>query len=355
MQDKSNSIENSEYLQRMLNYFASMNIEGLRMHLNATYSYQETSKEIFLNVLEKAFNSLRQENSELIISRGKCCSETCGNKHNSGFRFIGNKTKDYLDLIFNIKDDDIKDIYSCGEFCSDDNLNELANQYSIFINSDDRLDFYKSDLYYQKVELASNAINEIVFEPPRPIDFEKLESWVLEHSFSIELIGGFDIFAPRMKWSPFLRLYEELSEIYNFIKVNAAEIDRANREFEAINEESECIDWILFNETMVKNAPLFWNYEYQGEGIYYAKTETDQPIHFNGVQMLASFDFLKRYDKKLSELLDKYNALSLEEEMEIMQSDPDKDFSEIFNLRFHLKRRAILREYGVELSLFLRG
>jgi hypothetical protein len=126
-------------------------------------------------------------------------------------------------------------------------------------------------------------------------------------------------------------------------------------DFKEIKEESEYIDWILFNEKIVQAAPYVWNYEYQSIGNYYSRTETDHPIHFNGIQMLAFFDFLKNYDKKLSELLGKYNSLSLEEEMEIMQSDPDHDFAEIFNLRFHLKRRATLLEYGVELPLYLRG
>jgi hypothetical protein len=354
MQDKSNSTENSEYVQRMLNYFTSMNIEGLRMHLKATHSYQETSKEIFLAALEKTFKSLSLDNSELFISRGKCCSETCGNMHNRGFRFIGNKTKDYLDLIFDIKEDDIMDIYSCAEFCSESNENDLGIQCNPYINSDDRLDFYKSDLYHQKVKLALTAIHEIIFESPQPIDFEKLEKWLNEHSFTVELIGDFDLFAPQMKWTPFLQLFEELKEIYDFIKNNTLEIDRANHDFKEIKEESEYIDWILFNEKIVQAAPYVWNYEYQSIGNYYSRTETDQPIHFNGIQMLAFFDFLKNYDKKLSELLGKYNSLSLEEEMEIMQSDPDHDFAEIFNLRFHLKRRATLLEYGVELPLYLR-
>lgn len=355
MQDKSNSTENSEYVQRILNYFTSMNIEGLHMHLKATYSYQETSKEIFLAALEKTFKSLGLDNSELFISRGMCCSETCGNMHNRGFRFIGNKTKDYLDLIFDIKEDDIIDIYSCAEFCSESNENDLGIQCNPYINSDDRLDFYKSDLYHQKVELALTAFHEIIFESPKPIDFEKLEKWLNEHCFTVELIGDFDLFAPQMKWTPFLQLFEELKEIYDFIKKNTLEIDRANHDFKEIKEESECIDWLLFNEKIFQAAPHVWNYEYQSEGNYYSRTETDQPIHFNGIQMLAFFDFLKNYDNKHRELLDKYNSLSLDEEMEILRSDQDSDHAEIFSLRFHLVRRKGLAKAGINIPLYLNN
>jgi hypothetical protein len=330
-----------------------MDIDGLAKYLKETYSYQETSKEIFLAGLEKEFKSLRLENNELIIISGNCNSKTC-NKQNKGYRFIGNKTKDYLDLIFDIKADDIMDIYSCAEFCSESNENDHGIQCNPYINSDDRLDFYKSDLYHQKVELALTAIHEIIFETPQPLDFEKVEKWLNEHSFTVDLIGDFNLFAPHMKWTPFLQLFEELKEIYDFIKNNTLEIDRANHDFKEIKEESECIDWLLFNEKLFQAAPLVWNYEYQSEGNYYTRTETDHPIHFNGIQMFAFFDFLKKYDKKHSELLDKYNSLSLEEEMEIMQSDPDRDFAEIFKLNFHLKRRATLLEYGVELPLYLR-
>lgn len=348
-------MENNGYVQKILNCFASMDIEGLRTHLKENNSYGQTTKEIFLEVLESEFKSLRLENTELIISRGKCYSKSCQYKGGRGYRFIGNNNKDFLNFIFDIRDDNIEDICNCCKFCSNDDSDDLGEKRRLYINSDDHIDFYKSELYKQKVELALTAYREIIFETPKAIDFEKLESWINEHIFSIELIGGFDMFAPRMKWTPFLQLFEELKEIYDFINIYKAEIDSANLDFEAINEESDFIKWILFHETMVKNAPFVWNYKYQIEGNYYAKTETDPPIHFNGKQMLAFFDFLKNYDKKQGELFDKYNSLSHDEEMEILRSDNDLDHAEIFSLRFHLVRRKGLAEAGIDIPLYLNN
>ena len=75
------------------------------------------------------------------------------------------------------------------------------------------IDNFINDEYYSSMrdEVINNAIDEIVTTPPSLINFEALSYWVDKNAIVNKRIGGDHIFGPTMRWTPFLRLFSELS------------------------------------------------------------------------------------------------------------------------------------------------
>ena len=85
------------YLQSVLNYFATMDINNLRLYLKDEYPYQDTTKEIFLNKVSAIFKSCQKlKDTKLIIYKGKCGGRTCDNCGKPGYRFVGNISKNHF-------------------------------------------------------------------------------------------------------------------------------------------------------------------------------------------------------------------------------------------------------------------
>ena len=135
---------NTTYLKTILIYFQTMDIEMLRLHLKDEYSYQNTTKEIFLDKLQGVFEDYKNSGETILLMRkGECISESsvCKNCGKSGYRFIGNNKGVYIDFIFEIEGDDIKDIYDCSTFETHKKTEHSGFQAYIYINQDDKITF----------------------------------------------------------------------------------------------------------------------------------------------------------------------------------------------------------------------
>ncbi len=105
--------------EEAVKYFISqMDIEMLNDILDNEKTYQDFSKEEFIARLGKSFNNLKDyKNTHLLIFPGYCDHCTCINKGKSGFIFYGNKSKHYLNLIFDVNDTGrVTDLHECNEF-----------------------------------------------------------------------------------------------------------------------------------------------------------------------------------------------------------------------------------------------
>lgn len=124
------------YIQSILNSFTSMDIASLRCFLKDEYTYECTTKEIFLNEIDNIFEAYKNSgDTELIIYKGACAgSKTCDNCGIKGYRFVGNHSKNYMDLLFEIEGDDIKDIFDCMNFKTDVDIAELGMKADIDVN-----------------------------------------------------------------------------------------------------------------------------------------------------------------------------------------------------------------------------
>jgi hypothetical protein len=104
-------MDNGSYIQTILNAFSSMDIAMLRNQLKDEYSYQDATKDIFLNEIEKFFKRRKDAgDTKLIIYEGECTDETCPDYGKRGYRFIGNRSRNYIDFVFKTEKDDIINI-----------------------------------------------------------------------------------------------------------------------------------------------------------------------------------------------------------------------------------------------------
>lgn len=343
----------SDYLKTILSFFTSMDIDNLRLHLKDDYTYEDTTKEIFLNEIEKIFEDHRNlGDTELLISKGACAGKRCENCGKKGFRFVGNHSKNYMDLLFEIEGDDIKDIFDCSQFKPDVDIDGLGTKAFIYFKEDDRITFNRTPDYWAKVYSATAASSEIITRPPRQITLEELSYWVDKHSVTDEIIGGFHIFKPQMRWTAFSMLYDELKKIRTYISYYN-EIEQANFSKSRINTEPELIDWILANEALYEAAPFDLKYSLVKEGGHYLLDRPEQLI-FYGEEFDQTYNFVHFYKENYENLFQKYTTYTDEEEQELRNKvGYGKDKADIFSLRFHLENRKAIEEFGFSIPFYI--
>lgn len=348
-------VQNS-YHKTILSYFQTMDIEKLRMYLKDEYTYQDTTKEIFLEKVQEVFESYKiAGDTELVFYPGKCGVENnlCDNCGKSGYRFVGNNSGDYIDFIFEIEGNDIKDIYDCSRFKTDVDVKNLNEQRDIYIKLEDKVTFVKSPEYWVKVNAALLAYSEIITIPARMLDFEELSYWLEKHSITNQKIGDYDIFKPSMKWSPFSSLYAELKEIKNYILNHLNDFEIANSEHKNATNEEQYIQWILKFETLYKEAPFDLKYQFEKEEHYYIFQKRN-PIYFHSEELTLAIYFLKSYQENETKLLSKYNTYTREEEVDAFNNDDAFNANaDITSLKFHLQKRKAMAEIGITIPFYI--
>ena len=100
----------------VLHFLQHMDIEMIDCILESNRTYQDFEKNIFVQKLGYALDEFIQS-GDTYLNRfpGQCNSEICNFKC-KGFSFIGNNSGNYFDLIIDIKEGVIQDIYECSLF-----------------------------------------------------------------------------------------------------------------------------------------------------------------------------------------------------------------------------------------------
>jgi hypothetical protein len=332
-----------------------MEIANLRLHLKDEYTNEDTKKEIFLNEIETIFKAHKNSgDTELEIYKGACICKKCDNRRTKGYRFVGNHSKNYIDLIFEIEGDDLKDIFDCTEFETDIEIDDLGTKSDIHFNYDGRITFTRPPDYWAKVYSATSAYSEMITNPPRQINFEELSYWIDKHAVTNEMIGRYNVFKSTLGWSQFSRLYFDLQEIKDYISENINEIKKANSIVSQIKTEQELIDWLLKYEINDNAAPFELKYTFMKNGDSYIQENLNLYM-LSGEQFIQTFNFLNFYQENKETLLKKYYSLTVEEEIELENNQYfEKEKIDIYSIRFHLENRKAKKEIGIHIPLYLK-
>jgi len=101
----------------VLFFIQQLDSSMLKLVLDKNFTYQDYDLKTFIKKISHVFDVfLERENTFLNIHEGSCTSNVCCKSNCKGFSFIGNKSNDYMDLIIQIENDKVLDIYECYQF-----------------------------------------------------------------------------------------------------------------------------------------------------------------------------------------------------------------------------------------------
>lgn len=113
---ESGSKEFKSQVDIILLAIQEMDVKTIDKNLNGTKTYQGFEKSIFIKKLQAAFDEFREAGDNFLNRhKGFCNSKSCS-FNCKGFSFIGDNSNNYFDLIFDITQGDIFDIYQCKSF-----------------------------------------------------------------------------------------------------------------------------------------------------------------------------------------------------------------------------------------------
>ncbi len=342
----------SSYIETVKECFRRMDIEKLRLVLKAEYSYQDTTKEVFLEELESHFSCYKSYGeTELLMYTGACGKETCSNKGKGGYRFVSDVTGGHIDLIFEEDDDDIKEIYTCEEFNCNADCGALDVRASLYIQYDKRNSFERTLEYELKLQAAMSALDELFNDKVCDMDLDEIKYWLEKHKETHNSIGGIDPFLPIMKWTAFSALYEEFIKLTTLIDTYGREIESAYDARPDDNEE-KLIDWIISSEELSSKIPydlpvsVYIKNTYAGDAKNLEINFTDLAI----IKLCAFRDFFKSNHEML---MNKYDSYTFDETNEEYAKNDDWAYRNLSKLSFHLNRRKELLDKGISIPLFL--
>lgn len=108
----------------VLYFLQHLDIEMIDSILDPNRTYQDFEKYIFVQKLGCAFDEfIKSGDTFLKCYAGQCNSKIC-NYGCKGFTFIGNNSDNFFDLIIEVKDGIVLDIYECRIFKSFDKIGQ---------------------------------------------------------------------------------------------------------------------------------------------------------------------------------------------------------------------------------------
>ncbi len=114
-------------------FLQRLDVDMLKLVLEEA-TYQDYDKKVFVKKLSYAFDELLSRgNTYLNRFEGNCTSNVCTNVHCQGFSFVGNSSQDYMDLILEIKNNKVTDIFECSNFINSDTA--ILKKEKIYIDS----------------------------------------------------------------------------------------------------------------------------------------------------------------------------------------------------------------------------
>ena len=344
----------SPYLQAILDAFSVMDISMLHLLLKDEYSYQDTTKEIFLQKIAVIFTKLqRLGDTHLFCHKGRCKSDECTNCGLGGYRFVSNHSQTYIDLLFAVDGEDVKDIFDCSDFKTEQPCSEIQNSLSIWINRDEKESFVKDTVYWSKVNDAEKAYQEL-YKPGRlPVSIEEAGYWLDKHWFTFQRTGPYDIFEGQMRWTPFAELYDLLYQLREFLKSLKIDLNRAVEAIDNLHDEAALVKWLMEYEEFYEKIPYDIKY-----GCSYIDAEKERVsitdlVNEPMVQLLNKL--IIQFDDKYFDMVLKYSIYNQEERNEIEESNDYKETRFLNSLKFHIRKREEAKEMGIDIPLNLQA
>lgn len=289
----------------ILDAFSTMNLSLLEVTLDDYKTYQDATKEIFIEKVKLLFEEFKKNNDTYLMPiKGKCNSQYC-HFGCSGYAFVGNVSKSYINLIFEETENNFKYIFDCSDFKTDHKIKDLKVNLSIDINTDEKAHFIKTADYILTTDAALKAFSEIVSDSPQLIDLEQINHWVNKHNLLFEKISKGRFNYDEMKWSDFTVLYEKMQTIVDYFNSNHQFIDNALKSAKKLKTEQNKSDWIAAYEELFENTPFISKYNAtlnENSINYTINIKKEYHLILSGSEFLKTKTFIKIYESYMKEI-----------------------------------------------------
>jgi hypothetical protein len=230
-----------------------MNIDLLDMVLKDTNSYFDVPKEVFLKQLSNKFERLNKQGITKFnkVSKGTC--QKCYSGY-SGYTFL-TKNNDYLDLLFEEKDNTITDITQCTSFKNEEEITKEKNIFLCF-KKDIKSSYIPTSLHLSQQKGIEKAELEFKEFENQIIDLEIIENWKNKWSELFNSVKYMNLDYSFV--SSFISIYFSTQNIIS-IKKDYFLAEKALTELDnfEISDQKKLISWLLkYKDNQVYSASL---------------------------------------------------------------------------------------------------
>jgi len=184
---------NSEKIN-IIRSIEQMDAELFEMLLNIGKTYQYVRKSIFVNKFDSVFKELVDEGDTVLNSYpGMCKSKDCGNRFCSGYRFVGNVSKKYFELIFIEKRNEVDDIFHCSSLELDNGEENTGERIDIEFPTEEQEYFILNTDFQEKKKVYIVAMEELNQYNDTAMPFDVLSTWVNRYSGFFDSLSNVSI------------------------------------------------------------------------------------------------------------------------------------------------------------------
>lgn len=126
-----------------------MNIEALYYLLDVERTYQDWQRNEFILKLERVMEKFEANGDTYLNAVQGSCGGSCS-KGQNGYLFIGNKSKNYMNLLFVEEELQLTDLYECSLFHTQFENIELRQRYYLDNRIGDFLEEFNDSLLPEK-------------------------------------------------------------------------------------------------------------------------------------------------------------------------------------------------------------
>lgn len=285
-------------LKQVLQAIKNTDFNTLEVILDDDKPYMEVSKSLFLVTLKKKLQD-RMDNG--FIGFDKVV------ENNNGSYMFYTKGYPYLNLYFEIKDDEILDVY-----LSHDNVpmseEEYYGEIFFFFYEEDKVNFSPGVKHYVNKQKAEKAVADFKILSEKPYVFvEDIDYWRIKYEDIVSSIG----FNPPFNDQVY-RAFLEVDEICWIVHYLTAFIDKYDYAKAALNEyrnldpneEKEIVYWLLTHKKHKLDLYNIGTTNWQTTGII--KLDADFEMFVDCNTYIDSFLFAELYDRLEDNLIEKY-------------------------------------------------
>lgn len=328
--------------ESIIKVIETMDLDSLNSLLDDNLTYQDLTKDVFLEKLSELFIELKEQDSHLVANKGFCSSVECSNNGKKGVMFCGNNSGKHFNFIFEQDNNGlVTELFHCNKFqCESENVVQENNK-ELFINihEDVKANFTPYSDYSYKNNYALNALSELTTDKKLEITKDELIYWLDKNK---EFYESLDWISKKYKnLSKFYDCYSHIDKINDFF--NLEEVCFEAFKVYSKNDmsiEMQLLKWLVEHEELRHNLMLFHPNIINEKDLKSGKVNL-----FSNLNRYFNLDYLK-YCIAVENIFDtlyydKLNHYRIEDEKLKNVTPFDDEFDNNSSLKYHLEKRNL--------------